>query len=111
MDHSDKERKRHDFAFEQLHRAKDKWNKDRMKRLVFINDRLRQRIEAIGYINNDEEAMVEYYQVVMKQIKILAPELQSSDFYGPSEGQKNSELLHVTIGADLATSTLYNYDK
>ena len=81
MDHSDKERKRHDFAFEQLHSAKDKWNKDRMKRLVFINNRRRQRIEAIGYINNDEEAMLEYYQVVMKQIKTLAPEPQSSDFY------------------------------
>lgn len=82
-----------------------------MKRLVFINGRRRLSTEAIGYINNDEEAMLEYYQVVMKQIKTLASEPQSSDFYGPSEDQKNSELLYVTMGEDLATSALYNYDR
>ena len=32
-DHGREERKRHDFALEKLQRAKDKWNRDRMKRL------------------------------------------------------------------------------
>ena len=30
-----------------------------------------------------------------------------SDFYHPSEGPKNGELLFVTLGAGLATYTLY----
>ena len=36
-DHGEEERKRHDLALEKLQRARDEWNKDRMKRLDFIN--------------------------------------------------------------------------
>ena len=41
-DHGEEERKRHDIAPENLQRARDKWNKDRTKRLDFINKRLRE---------------------------------------------------------------------
>ena len=41
-----KERKRHELAEEQLQRARDKWNEDRMKRLDFISKRLREKNEA-----------------------------------------------------------------
>ena len=43
-DHGAKEHKRHDLALEKLQRARDKWNEDRMKRLDFINKRLREKI-------------------------------------------------------------------
>ena len=36
-DHGEEERKRHDLALEKLQRARDEWNKDRMRRLDFIN--------------------------------------------------------------------------
>ena len=39
--------------------------------------------------------------------KTLTPEPKLSDFYHPSEGPKNGELLFVTLGAGLATYTLY----
>ena len=39
-----KERKRHDLALEKLQRARDKWNKNRMKRLDFISKRLREKM-------------------------------------------------------------------
>ena len=42
-DHGEKERKRHDLALERLQRARDEWNEDRMKRLDFINKRLREK--------------------------------------------------------------------
>ena len=35
-DHGEEKRKRHDLALEQLQRARDKWNKHRMKRLDII---------------------------------------------------------------------------
>ena len=73
-DHGEKERKRHDLALEQLQRARDKWNKYRTKRLDFINKRLREKNEARGFANNVDEAMLEYYQVFVKQIKTLLPE-------------------------------------
>ena len=71
-----KEHKRHDLALEKLQRARDEWNKDRMKRSDFINKRLREKNESRAYINNVDEAMLEYYRVFAKQIKPLPPEPQ-----------------------------------
>ena len=42
-DHGEEECKRHDLALEKLQGARDEWNKDRMKRLGFINKRLRKK--------------------------------------------------------------------
>ena len=47
--------------------------------------------EARTYINNVDEAMLEYYQVFGKQIKPMSPDPQLSDFYHPSETQKTGE--------------------
>ena len=57
-----------------------------MKRLDFINKRLREKNEARAYINNAE--MLDYYQVIAKQIKLLPPEPQLSDCYHPSGVKK-----------------------
>ena len=111
MDHGEEERKRHDLVLEKLQRARDEWNKDRMKRLDFINKRLREKNEARAYINNVDEAMLEYYRVFAKQIKPLPPEPQLSDFYHQSEAQKNGELLFVAVGTGIATYALYKYLK
>ena len=82
-----------------------------MKRLDFINKKLHEKNEARACINNVDEAVLEYCQVFAKQIKPLPPEPQLSDFYHPSEDQKNGELLFVTVGAGLATYTIYKYPK
>ena len=110
-DHGAEERKRHDLALEKLQRARDEWNRDRTKRLDFINKRLREKNEARTYINNVDEAMLEYYRVFAKQIKPLPPEPELSDFYHPSENQKNGELLFVVVGTGIATYALYKYLK
>ena len=78
-DHGAEERKRHNLALEQLQRARDAWNRDRKKRLDFMNKRLREKKkkkknEARTYINNVDEAMLEQYRVFAKQIKPLPPE-------------------------------------
>ena len=82
-----------------------------MKRFDFINKRVRQKNEARAYINNVDEAMLEYYRVFAKQIKLLPPEPQLSNFYHPSEDKKNGELLFVAVGTGLATYALYRYLK
>ena len=110
-DHGAKEHKKHDLALEKLQRVRDKWNEDRMKRLDFINKRLREKNEARAYINNVDEAMLEYYRVFAKQIKPLPREPQLSDFYHPSEIQKSGELLFVAVGTGIATYALYKYLK
>ena len=106
-DHGTEERKRHDLAFEKLQRERDKWNRDRIKRLDFMNKRLREKNKARAYINNIDEPMLEYYQVFAKQIKPLPPEHGLSDFYHPSETKKNGELLFFVVGTGIATCALY----
>ena len=69
-----KERKRHDLAEEQLQKARDKWNEDRMKRLDFINKPLREQNKARAYINDTDEAILEYYRIFAKKIKPIPPE-------------------------------------
>ena len=44
MDHGEQELKRHDLALEKLQKARDELNKDQMKRLDFINKRLREKM-------------------------------------------------------------------
>ena len=70
-DHGEEERKRHDLMLEKLQRARDKRNEDRMKRLDFINKRLRGANKARTYINNVDQAMLECYRMFAKQIKPL----------------------------------------
>ena len=82
-----------------------------MERLDFINKRLREENGARAYINNVDEAMLKYYRVFAKQIKPLPPEPEFSDFYHPSETQKNDELLFVVVGTGIATYALFKYLK
>ena len=70
-DHAPQERKRHDLALEKLQRERDEWNRDRMKRLDFMNKRLREKNEAKIYINNVDKAMLQYYRVFAKKKKNL----------------------------------------
>ena len=110
-DHGAEECKIHDLALEILQWARDEWNRDRMKRFDFINKRLREQNEARTYINNVDEAMLEYYQVFAKQIRSSPPESQLSDFYHQSEDEENGELLFVAVGTGVGTYTLYKYLK
>ena len=55
--------------------------------------------------------MLEYYRVFAKKLKPLPPEPQLSDFYDPSETQKNGELLFVAMGTSVAINSLYKYPK
>ena len=48
---------------------------------------------------------------LQKKIKLLPPEPELSDFYHPSEVQKNGELLFVAVGTGIATYALYKYLK
>ena len=104
-DHGVEECKRHDLALEELQRARDERNKDRVNCLDFINKRLREKNEARIYINNVDEAMLEYYRI----IKPKPPEPELSDFYHPSEAQQNGELLLLAVGTGIAKYSLYKY--
>ena len=66
-DHGAEECKRHGLSEERLQRARGKRHEDRIKCLHFINKRLREKNEAKAYINNVDEAILEYYCVFGKK--------------------------------------------
>ena len=49
-DHGEEEHKRNYLALERLQKARDEWNEDQMKRLDFINKRLRKKMRQ-GHIS------------------------------------------------------------
>ena len=59
---------------EEFQKARDKWNKERVKRLDFINKRLREQQDARQAISNLEDGMREYYRVFGRRIKPLPKE-------------------------------------
>ena len=100
------EEQRHDLALKKLQRARDEWNRDRMKRLDFMNKRLSEKMKR-EHIST--MLMKQCYRVFAKKVKPLPPEPELSDFYHPSETQKNGELLFVIAGTGIATYALYKY--
>ena len=108
-DHGTAERKRHDIALADRQRDRDKWNQKRLKRLDFINKRLRDKKEAREYIQNLDSAMLEYYRVFGVKLKPLPPEPQLSDYYNASDQQKNGELLFVIAGTAISSYIIMKY--
>ena len=106
--HDIEEGKRHDSAEEKLQRERDEWNRDRMKRLDFMNKRLSEKMKR-EHIST--MLMKQCYRVFAKKVKPLPPEPELSDFYHPSETQKNGELLFVALGRGVATYAMYKYLK
>ena len=108
-DHGEAERKRHDIALEDLQRDIGKWDQERLKRLDFINKRLRYKKEARDYIGNLDSAMLEYYRVFGVKLNPLPPEPQLSDYYNASDQQKSGELLFVMAGAAISSYIIMKY--
>ena len=98
---SDEERKRHDKAMEQLEAAQAKRSKERTQRLDFINEQLQKEHHAEQEFSDVDTAMKQYYYITGKELPELEPEPTLSDFYTPSEDQKNREIAFVVGGMAL----------
>ena len=94
---NDEEKRRHNIAMEQLSKAEDAYEQQRIAQLDFINERLRLQGHAKHTFNNVDEAIQEYYLVTGKQLQQSSPP-QFSDFYQPTEKQKIQEIAFIVIG-------------
>ena len=81
----------------------------RLKRLDFINKRLRDKKEAREYLGNLDSAMLEYYRVFGVKLKLLPPEPQLSDYYNASDQQKSGDLLSVIAGTAISSYIIMKY--
>ena len=94
----DEERKRHDKAVEQLQAAQADWSRRRTERLDWINEELRRQSHSVQTFRDVDTAIREYAHVTGKNLSPLDPEPQLSDFYTPSNDQKDREIAFVVLG-------------
>ena len=97
-DHGQTEQKRHDLALEEPQKARDEWNKERLKRLDFINKRLRDQQHAKQAVTDLEDSMREYYRVFGRRIKPLNPKPKFTAYCYPSESQNQEETAFIVLG-------------
>ena len=99
---SDAERERHDKAMEQLEAATTAWNEKRTERLDFINEQIKKEHHAMTEFDDADTAMKNYFYITGKQLPALPTKPRLSDFYTPSEDQKNREIVFVVGGMVLS---------
>ncbi|GFR75261.1 hypothetical protein ElyMa_002183100 [Elysia marginata] len=92
------ERKRHDTAIERLQAAHAKWSQRRTARLDWINEELHRQTHAVQTFHDADAAIREYAHVTGENLGSLDPEPQLSDFYTPSDDQKDREIAFVVLG-------------
>ena len=93
------ERKRHDEANEALNKATVEWSQQRLKTLDFINRRLKKENQSHKDFNDVDDAL-ELYNSIERDV--ISPSWgrkpKLSDFYQPSEQQKNYEYVFIIGG-------------
>ena len=92
LNNSAEERKRHDKALEDLTKARDEYEKKRLALIDYANEKIMLERKANKNFDDSEEAMKYYYETT------LGPPPKLSDFYEPSETQKNNELMFIVVG-------------
>jgi len=110
---TDKEQKRHDLATEQTQEAQAAWNRRQTERLNWVNEQLRRKSVAEQNFRDIDAAFDEYARVTGKTLP-PDPYPQLSDFYTPSDDQKERELIFVALGMaaiGFASYEIYKYEK
>ena len=108
-DHGEEERKRHDKAIEDLQKSQAEWVKKRQERLDFINAKLRERDEAQKYISDINEGNRLFYLATKQHLSELGPRPKLSDFYVPSEKQKDAEVFFIIGGLGLMGVMMFKF--
>jgi hypothetical protein len=102
------ERKRHNLAIEKLQHERDIWNEQRLERIDYVNQKLKEQGHAERTFQNANEAMQEYYLLTGDQMQ---PEPQLLDFL--DEDQKTAlqtgELVIVATGVIITGYLTYRF--
>lgn len=93
------EKERHDRALEAYRAAEDKYMRNRTKLLDWIAINMQIKEQAKQNFTNTDYAFKLYNQAHLDRQMVPPKEPQFSDFYQPSEEQKQGELLFVGAGA------------
>ena len=105
--HGAGERKRHNQAIEKLQKDRNSWVKERQQRLDFINQQLQRERHAEHTFSEVDDAMEAYFIATEKKLPPLRSKPVLSDFYHPSDQQKNNEILFIISSLGLMGYLMY----
>ena len=110
-DHGSAERVRHDQAVEKLQKSQASSVRKIQERLDYINEELQRENHAEKTFEDVDEAMEVYYLATRKKLPELPPNHVLSDYYHPSEQQKDGEIAFI-LGTLVVTGfVMYKYIK
>jgi hypothetical protein len=100
---ANEERKRHDKAVENLQKAQTEWAERRTERLDWINNEIRKQNHAAKTFDDVDEAIREYNAVTApvtsaQRLQSFQREPTLSDYYTPSQSQKDREIVFIVGG-------------
>ena len=105
--HGADERKRHNEPVEKLQKDRNSWVKERQQRLDFINQQLQRERHAEHTFTAVDNAMEAYFIATDKKLPPLRSKPVLSDFYHPSDQQKNNEILFIISSLGLMGYLMY----
>ena len=108
---TEKERKRHDKAIEDLQQTQMEWARKRQERLDCINNQIMKQHKAEKSFADLNSAMQQYFIVIGRRLVPLPPKPVLSDFYVPSEDHHNRELPFITLSMFGIGAFLWYSDK
>ena len=108
-DHGKTEMKRHNLAMERYAKARDEYQRKRQQRLDYINKSLKQQRHAEQTFNDLGVAMQQYYEITGKHLPALRAPPKFSDYYNPSEQQKDIEIASIIGAMTLLGVLTYKY--
>ena len=103
------EKQRHDKALEEYQAAYAKYSRGRTKLLNWIETNAEIKVQAKQNFTDKDYAFKLYNQAHPDEPIDPPKEPKFSDFYQPSEQQKNAELLFMGAGAVALGFTVYSF--
>ena len=108
----DEERKRHDLALEKLSAAKSRFERERVKYLDYLNDRMNRQNISKQTFSNIDRALMTYNEVTNENMQLpvgLRQEPKLSDFYTPSDDQATREIIFILTGMTVVGYLVYKW--
>ena len=108
---AEEERKRYYQAVTETQKKQAKWQKERQKKLDLYNKYLQDQNESQRYISEIDEAAHQYYLATKQVQDPFPPKPEITDFYNPSDAQKNGEIGFLIIGMTIVGVVAYQIKK
>jgi hypothetical protein len=107
------ERKRHNIAMEKLQHERDTWNEQRLERIDYVNQKLKEQGHAERTFKNVDEAMQQYYLLTGESLQMqqMQPEPQLSDFLDEEQNTalQTGEIAIVVAGVLITGYLTYRF--